>query len=256
MSSASEHWPLESFLDSLILELDKAQDTLAVKGVTRKLTYTVKDVALDLHVFPHYEHGRVRFATAGPGEEGASRLSLQLGSITDRQIRESTNDPISEDDVAIEGVEEIDPEVRQSLEKVGVKSSRDLERLERRRVDLPRIVSEKAPSKDVDYQHLASVIKRARRRRSAPRITTARALESADGPALVLEGRDLAIDPSDPRFPMAMLNGEMVPVLDANERRVRIGLPEQGLAAGSNQVEIALDPQSYLRMVVQDGDDS
>ena len=46
----AETWKLESFLDSLIVELDRAQDTLSVKGVTRRLTYTVRDVAVDLFV--------------------------------------------------------------------------------------------------------------------------------------------------------------------------------------------------------------
>jgi len=76
--TSNQQWNLESFVDSFILELDKAQDTLAVKGVTRKLTYTVKDVALDLQIFPIYEGGKIRFVTAQPGEAGSSRLSLQL----------------------------------------------------------------------------------------------------------------------------------------------------------------------------------
>ncbi len=43
-SSNNRSWNLETFLDSLIFELDKAQDTLSVKGMNRKLTYTVKDM--------------------------------------------------------------------------------------------------------------------------------------------------------------------------------------------------------------------
>ena len=54
MPELAADWNLESFLDSLILELDKAQDTLSLKGVTRKLTYSVLNVALDLQIFPQY----------------------------------------------------------------------------------------------------------------------------------------------------------------------------------------------------------
>ena len=35
---ARKGWTLKSFLDSLTLELDRAQETLAVKGLTRRLT--------------------------------------------------------------------------------------------------------------------------------------------------------------------------------------------------------------------------
>ena len=55
VSKHNRPWNLESFLNSLIFELDKAQDTLSVKGLNRKLTYTVKDVALDLQIFPEYD---------------------------------------------------------------------------------------------------------------------------------------------------------------------------------------------------------
>src|SRR5262245_46487187 len=101
LERARDNWRLETFLDSLILELDKAQDTLAIKGVTRRLTYTVKDLSVDLYVFPDYEDGKLRFNVARPGENGASRISFQLGSITDRQIRESANEPTTADDVPI-----------------------------------------------------------------------------------------------------------------------------------------------------------
>ena len=78
-SAANQAWNLESFLDSLIVELDKAQDTLSFKGITRRLTYTVKDVGLDLQIFPQYDGRKVKFVTAQPGDAGASKISIQLG---------------------------------------------------------------------------------------------------------------------------------------------------------------------------------
>ena len=56
-------------MDSLIVELDRAQDVLAVKGLTRPVTYTVKDVDVDLRCFPQFD-GRQRpvpYRPAGPG---------------------------------------------------------------------------------------------------------------------------------------------------------------------------------------------
>jgi hypothetical protein len=35
-------WGLDAFLDSLVRDLDDWQETLAVKGITRPLTYTVQ----------------------------------------------------------------------------------------------------------------------------------------------------------------------------------------------------------------------
>ena len=128
MTTRTEPWNLESFLDSLILELDKAQDTLSVKGITRKLTYTVQDVALDLQIFPHFDSGKVQFSAAQPGESGSSKLSIKLGSITDRQIRETTRDPFKVDDVAIETIDELDDETKDNLQRKGIHTASDLER--------------------------------------------------------------------------------------------------------------------------------
>ena len=75
-------WNLKSFMDSLIVELDRAQDVLAVKGLTRPVTYTVKDVDVDLRCFPQFDGRSVRFRTAQPGQDGSSGLRFSLGSIS------------------------------------------------------------------------------------------------------------------------------------------------------------------------------
>jgi hypothetical protein len=249
-AKASGFWDLEAFLDSLILELDKAQDTLALKGLTRRLTYTVKDAALELQIFPRFDDGRVRFATARPGESGASKLSIQLGSITDHQIRESANEPIREDDVRLETIE-IDPDVRASLEKVGVKTARDLERMEKRKVNVADVVSEKTSThKRIDYQDLAHMIKKARRSQSGPHVERVSTAQSAGATELVLEGDQLVVD-SDTEFPLATVNGEPVRILEADARRLRLTVPASGLRQGENLVEVALDPYAVMKINVK-----
>jgi hypothetical protein len=246
-AESANYWDLEAFLDSLILELDKAQDTLALKGLTRKLTYTVKDAALDLQIFPRYDDGRIRFATAKPGEAGASRLSIQLGSITDHQIRESGNEPIREDDVRLESVE-LDKDVRDSLKKVGVNTVRDLERIEKRNVNVAEVVSEKTGNrKSVDYGDLANIINKARRRRTSPRVTASSL--SAEN-SLVFEGEHLVMEMSAD-YPLARINGEDVAVLEGSQKTLRLGLPKSGLRLGDNLVEVMLDPYAVMKLNVK-----
>jgi hypothetical protein len=245
-AESANYWDLEAFLDSLILELDKAQDTLALKGLTRRLTYTVKDASLELQIFPRYDDGRIRFATARPGEAGASRLSIQLGSITDHQIRESGNEPIREDDVRLDTVE-IDKDVRDSLQKVGVTTVRHLERIEQRKVNVADVVSDKTGKKTVDYNDLANIINKARRRRSSPRVSTAASLPGGD---LVLEGEHL-VTGQGADYPIATINGERVEVLEGSAQRIRIGLPASGLKPGANLVEVMLDPYAVMKLYVK-----
>lgn len=246
-------WKLESFLDSLILELDKAQDTLSVKGVTRKLTYTVKDVSLDLHVFPLYDTGGLRFNTAKPGEEGASRISLQFGSITDRQIRESTNEPISEDDITIEAIEGVDEELKDSLKKVGVHSSRDLDRLKSRNVDMQKVLAEKGgKNTKVDYQDLANLINKARRRKIPPRMMGINANDAEEGTELTLHGENLILEMglAYDGFPRVLINQEQVQIVSADPKTIKVLVPLGKLNKGVNSLQLALDPYALVELNV------
>jgi hypothetical protein len=253
-SRQQQPWRLNSFLDSLILELDRAQDTLAVKGINRRLTYTVKDLALDLQLFPHFDGRELRFITARPGENGAARVSFQLGSITDRQIREVTSAPMTEDDVSIEGLEDIDEETKSTLERMGVKSAKDLERMKNRNVDLRQ-----ATDSRVDYTKLAGVINRARRRSAQPAVLSASLTSGGAGdPELRLEGKHfaaptpvLAMAAAAGTYPAAYLNGEPVTVLSASDEELTMSVPETLVREGANALRVVLDPWAVLTMDLQ-----
>ena len=250
MSGESKTWNLEAFLDSLILELDKAQDTLSIKGVNRPLTYTVKDVSLELQIFPHFDGRRVQFSTAKSGESGASKITFQLGSITDRQIREITKNPISKDDVPIEMIESIDEETKQELQKMGVTTNKDLERMELKNIDL-----QKVSKKKIDYGSLANLINQARRREMAPKVNGVSAAKSGESVILSLRGENLALARGaaagaggERKFPIAVLNDEEVEIVSASGEELRIAVRGGQLSGRTNQLKIALDPYSVVQM--------
>lgn len=248
---ADESWNLESFLDSLIFELDKAQDTLSVKGINRKLTYTVKDMALDLNVFPQYSKEGIRFLNAKPGEQGASKLSLQLGSISDRQIRETTKKPLSSDDISLETIEDIDPEVKESLKKVGVSSVNDLERMERQKINIGKVVETKAGTgKKVDYGNLANLINKARRKEFAPKVMQIDLHQGNEGNIeLRLKGENLAVMQKKDFIPEAMLNDRKIEIKEAGPDQITLSLAADiPIQQGENTLQIALDPFAVLSM--------
>lgn len=255
--SGNQPWNLESFVDSFIVELDKAQDTLSLKGLTRKLTYTVKDVSLDLQIFPRYEDGKIRFVAAAPGEEGASRLSMQLGSITNRQIKDVTRDPPSRDDIDIDLIDGLDEEVRTSLEQVGVTSVGDLERIDAHNVDLEKVVRKKVGRDKQGFKDLAAIIRRTRRKELAPALSAVRVEGAGTSRTLTLEGTHLATGSPPPGFPAALMNGLPLEVGEAAADRLRLSLPHGALRAGSNRLEVALDPYAVMTVDVRsDVDDS
>lgn len=240
-ASANRPWNLEAFLDALIVELDKARDTLAVKGVTRPLTYSVQDVGLELQIFPVYDGNQVKFVTAQPGQEGASGLKIQFGSITARSIKETTAEPITKDDVSIELLEDIDEEAKASLRKLGIKSARDLDRMEERDVDLEKV------DRRLDYNQLAKIVNKARRRERPPTISNVRMASAQGQPVVVLEGENL-VPARVPEFPVALLDGERVDVVAATGTEVGLQIDPRRLAGRESTLKMALDPFAVMTM--------
>jgi|GEM_PF-636350 len=242
-------WNLESFLDSLVVELDKAQDTLAIKGVNRPLTYSVKELALDLEIFPEFDGDQVRFKTAKPGETGSSKMSFQLGSITSEQIRRTTREPVGEHDISIDEIEEIDEDTKSSLRKYGIKSGEDLDRLQEKKVDLDEIVSYKKKRKQKNsYADLANIINKAKRRKRAPSVSGVSLTKNADDTVLAVQGMHLSVALDQKEFPVAMIDGESLPVVKANDRELLIKVDPGRFAKSSQELQIALDPYAVLRM--------
>ncbi len=267
-TSRDTAWSLGSFIDSFIHELDKVQDTLSLKGVTRKLSYTVQDVALDLNLLPHYRNKKVRFTMPKPGETGTSKISIQLGSISNRQIKETTSDPIRRDDLSIDDIEDIDEDVRASLREVGVNSVDDFKKMEARNINVEKIVNEKVETEEaidaddsgktrprkkkrVNYGELANLISKARRRRVSPSLSRVRVTGTGDDRQLSIDGRHLVISRAFEQFPVAVLNDKPVPIHQAESHRIDLSIPETMMKDGSNQLQIALDPFARLTLDIK-----
>lgn len=246
----SNDWNIERFLDSFIIELDKAQDTLAVKGINRKLTYTVKDVSLDLHVFPTFKDGKVLFTNAKSGDTGFSKMSIQLGSITDAQIAQHTSEPISGDDIAIDELEGVDEETKLEMRRIGVKSARDISRMENRNIKVDKVLGDSSPDKKKmkdKYDKLANMIQRARRKQSAPRVLAVSLGQEQGGPVLKLDGDNLIVSRHQ-GYPAALINGSPVKILASDAQTIQLSVDGQALGQGPNTLKIALDPYAVISM--------
>lgn len=242
MAEHNEAWSLEGFLDALVVELDRAQDTLAVKAINRPLTYSVKDVDLELQIFPTYEGEQVRFRTAQPGDSGSSRISLQLASITDRMVRETTRAPQAGESIG-DAIEEVDEDTIRSLEKIGVKSVQDLERVQERDVNLQRVGSKK-----ISFGKLADVINRSRRRSYPPQVFAVGMSNTPTGDCLSIEGRNLTAVEFEDGFPAARLDGKPVPVEPLDNSELRLRVDRSQLAGDGQRLEIALDRYTVLNL--------
>jgi hypothetical protein len=241
-ASPNKEWNLESFIDSLVVELDKAREVLAVKAINRPLTYTVKDVGLDLNLFPTYDGDEVRFITAKPGQTGASKLSIQLGSITDQQIRLTSKEPITRDNISIESID-IDPETRKGLRKMGISSVNDLEKIEKKNVDL-----EKVSSKKMNYKNLADVINKSKRGNLPPSVSKVSLSLSEGKPMLIVEGKNLHVDEKFP--PVAVVNNELANIVASDSNQLKIKMDPDVMRHGKNELVMTLDPYAIFKLEI------
>jgi hypothetical protein len=246
VNRANQSWNLQAFLDSLIFELDKAQDTLSVKGLNRKLTYMVKDMNLELQLFPEFDGDKVSFTTAKPGETGASKISFQLGSIRDTQIPEVARAPLTHDDIPIEEIG-LPKSQQKEFKKLGIQSADDLQRtVADRRVNLAQITDQK-----IDYGNLAEAIKKSRRQRHPPKVSQAKLSQAQGKTVLTLEGENLAMAQSLVDFPAAVINGHPVQVLSASQHELQLAIEPTKLQGETQQLQVALDPYAVFSMNLQ-----
>jgi hypothetical protein len=244
MAGSNVSWQLEDFVDSLVVELDKTRETLAVKAINKPLSYTVRELALDLNIFPSYDGDEVSFVTAQPGQQGASKVTIQLGTITDQQVRATTKVRGVKNEVELTDVE-VDGKTRKRLRKLGVTSSDDIKQLERKNVDLAKV-----SDNEIDYTALANQIEKARRRQNPPTVRSASlTADPAGGPVLLLRGANLAVNP---RFaPVAVVNEALADVASSSENELRIRLDRQHRLGDDNEVILAVDPFAVVRMRVR-----
>ncbi len=234
-------WRLEDFVDSLVVELDKTRETLAVKAINKPLSYSVKEVSLDVNAFPTYDGGNVRFVTAQPGQEGASKLSISLNSITDQQVRATTK--LRPGAAGTEDIP-VDEETKTKLRRIGVSSVDDLEELQARKVDVKAVTDV-----GIDYGDLARRIQKSRRSQQAPAIDGISMSTSEGEPCLLVEGRNLGVDPTFP--PVAVVNDRLAEVLSSGPGHVAIRLDHSHPLREENEVVVTFDPYAVVKVNVK-----
>jgi len=244
MDGANASWHLEDFVDSLVVELDKTRETLAVKAINKPLSYTVKDLSLDLNIFPSYDGDKVKFLTAQPGQTGASKVTIQLGSITDQQVRATSKPPPANTDINIDDIP-VDAATRKQLRKIGVSSIDDLQQIAKKNVDLKKV-----SDNEIDYSALANQIQKARRNQSPPQISgISLSMDEDSRPFLLIKGRNLAVDP---KFdPVAVVNQNLAEVMSRSDTEMKVRIEKKHDFGSQNDVILTFDPFAFVRLNVK-----
>lgn len=244
MANDNVAWQLEDFVDSLVVELDKTRETLAVKAINKPLSYTVKELNLDLNIFPSYDGDQIKFITAQPGQQAASKVTIQLSSITDQQVRATSKAPNAKGDVDISEIN-VDKTTKKNLRKLGVNSVDDLKQLEAKNVDLKKVTDS-----DIDYGALANQIQKSRRSQNPPKVrAVSLSLDENKTPYLLIQGENLAVDPKFP--PVAVVNQMLAEVMSSSDKEIKVQLNANHALSENNEVIMTFDPFAVVKMNVK-----
>jgi hypothetical protein len=244
MATDNRSWQLEDFVDSLVVELDKTRETLAIKAVNKPLTYSVKDMALDLNIFPTFDGDTIRFTTAQPGQQGASKVSIQLSSITDQQIRATTKTPDRKNDIKIEEIP-IDKDTKKKLRKMGVTSVSDLKQVESSNIDIA-----KASDNSIDYSQLQNQIQKARRGQTPPGIRSVNfSIDDNKVPYFTVKGDNLAMHPTF--RPVAVINNQLAEIMSYDSNELKIAISKEHRIDRNNELILTFDPFAIIKLNVK-----
>lgn len=243
----NKSWKLQSFVDALVYELDKARTTLSVKGINNPLSYAVKDMDVELQVFPEYDGDNLKFTLAGTGQTASSKLAFKLGSITDRQIRESSKQPLEEDEIDVDDLE-LDTETKKSLRNIGIHSDKDIERLKENNVNLKSTVNNK-----INFSELADKIRLAKdksqRSSSPPKILKTSMSHSQGRPTMQIEGENLLL--FNKYEPRAFMNNQEIKINSINQNYVELSLNSADDIEKSANLMLYLDPFTLVKFNVK-----
>jgi hypothetical protein len=244
MAAENNSWQLEEFVDSLVVDLDKTRETLAVKAINKPLSYTVGQLSLDLNIFPTYDGDQVKFTTAQPGQQGASKVTIQLGSITDQQVRATSKPPASKNDLNLDQVN-LDKKTKKELRKLGVNSVDDLQQIENKNVDLKKVTSDA-----IDYKDLANQIQKTRRDMAPPRVgAVSFSIDEDQTPYLLIQGEHLHVDPEF--RPVAIVNQALAEVMSSSPKEMKIRLSGDHNISQNNEVIMTFDPYAVVKVNVK-----
>ena len=232
MNKNENGMPIEQFIQALTSQLDRAQDALRLKAVSRPLTFAVKDLTLDLRSHLEIVGSVVRIRPAGPNDAEASTIHLSLTTITRPMIEENTVQFSAADEPSLKEVlgDDISEDDERRLEWAGVHTVSQLREVQQRN-------GEETLQK---YTQLpVGRLRAALMRAAQPRVTRIMSehLDNGNGngsaPLLRIRGLNLMRD----RQPEVRIGGEKVPVLQANERELLVA-PLAHQMSGTLAVEI------------------
>lgn len=217
----NQEWQLADLVDAISAEVDRAEDTLALKSYARKVSFAIKKIALDAEVtMRRASDGRLFFRSVLPGESTGTLLKLDFAQVLESQLaglRRPLEDTITS--APLSTLPGITPEDIKALNAIAIYSVDDLLRYTRTASMLAE-VSRKTGIAET----------RLRAWRGEPYVLAVKPERGLPGSTVVIEGGNFGL--VKPPDALVMFHGKEARILQWSSTRLAVEVPQELAGTG------------------------
>jgi peptide/nickel transport system substrate-binding protein len=213
-------WRLADMVDAIAAEIDRAEDTLALKSYARGMSFAIKQLSLDLQVAVRRDgDGNIKFRTAEPNATGSTTLKLDFAQILQNQL--SSNRRKLDEDVdprPLDALGLTSEEIRR-LNAISIYSSDDLRGYTQTAAMIGE-VSRKTSIKDARLRQVLGL----------PYLEALKPNGGLPGSTILLEGGNFgAVQPSQASV---YFQGVAVSIVAWSNARIQVQIPANATGSG------------------------
>ena len=226
---SNTEWQLAEMVDAIAAEIDKTEDTLALKSYARGMSFSITQLSLGLQIFVRRDdNGQVKFRTADPNATGASTIKLDFAQLLKSQLgddRRKLEQNI--DRRPLDAIGLMSEEVR-TLNAISIYSIDDLHRY----TQTAAMISEISRKTNINDTRLRQVL-------GLPYLASLKPDRGLPGSIILLEGGNFgAVKPNQASI---YFQGVALPIVAWSNARIQVKIPET--ATGNGVLFVAINDQ-------------
>ena len=226
---SNTEWQLAEMVDAIAAEIDKTEDTLALKSYARGMSFSITQLSLGLQIFVRRDdNGQVKFRTADPNATGASTIKLDFAQLLKSQLgddRRKLEQNI--DRRPLDAIGLMSEEVR-TLNAISIYSIDDLHRY----TQTAAMISEISRKTNINDTRLRQVL-------GLPYLASLKPDRGLPGSIILLEGGNFGA--VKPKQASIYFQGVALPIVAWSNARIQVKIPET--ATGNGVLFVAINDQ-------------
>lgn len=222
-------WQLADMVDAIAAEIDHAEDTLALKSYARGMSFSIRQLSLDLQVSVRRdERGHVKFRTAEPNSTGTTTIKLDFAQLLKSQLGDDRRKLEQNIDRRPLDAIGLTPEEVRALNAIAIYAIDDL----RRYTQTAAMIGEVSRKTRIDDARLRQVL-------GLPYLEALKPDRGLPGSIILLEGGNFgAVQPSQASV---YFQGVTLPIVAWSNARIQLRIPAN--ATGSGVIFLAINDQ-------------